>query len=162
MKRIWNFKISNYKKAELKFYLEEVIKIKNDKPNDLTQDVNLISLIKEFIPDFTIEDSTIIIQKTVFYCKFEDYEKAIILIGRNSPFFGEMFVVDDSIPIPKRFQTSNFSKAKGFFYKKERRSNKFYLTEFGCRKFFQISYQIDKKINNYLKLSSPFKVFLNL
>ena len=45
---------------------------------------------------------------------------------------------------------------------KERRSNKFYLTEFGCRKFFQISYQIEKKINVFLKLSSPFKVFLNL
>ncbi len=115
-----------------------------------------------FLLKFDIEDSTIIIQKTVFYHKYKDYEKVIILIGRNSPLFGEMFAVDDSIPIPKRFQTSNFSKAKGFFYKKERRSNKFYLTEFGCRKFFQISYEIDKKINIFLKLSNPFKIFFNL
>jgi len=161
MKRIWNFKISNYKKEELKFYLEEVIKIKNDKPNDLTQDANLISLIKEFIPDFTIEDSTIIVHKTVFYNKFEDYEKAIILMGRASPFFGEMFAGDDSIPIPKRFKTSNFSKAKGFFYKKEIWSNKFYLTDFGDRKFFQISFQIEKKINAHLELSNTFKMFFN-
>jgi len=90
--------------------LEEIIKIKNNKPNDLTQDANLISLIKEFIPDFIIVDSIIIIQQTVFYDKFEDYEKAIIFMARNSPFFGEMIVGDDSIPIPKRFQTSNFSK----------------------------------------------------
>ena len=82
-------------------------------------------------------------------------------MGRVSPFFGEMFVVGDSIQIPKRFKTSNFSKAKGFFYKKERRSKRFYSTDFGSRKFFQITFQIEKKINAHLELSNTFKVFFN-
>ena len=113
--------------------------------------------------DFIIadDDSSIVIKKTVFYHKFEDYEKAIILMAKNSPFFVEMVVRDDSVTIPKRFKTSNFSNAKGFFYKKERRSNRFYLTDFGSRKFFQISYQIEKKINAFLELSNTFKVFFN-
>ena len=83
-------------------------------------------------------------------------------MARNSPFFGEMIVGDDSIPIPKRFQTSNFSKAKGFFYKKRKRNNRFYLTGFGCRKFFQISFQIEKKIDLSIGLSTSSKIFFNL
>ncbi len=64
-----------------------------------------------------------------------------------SPFFGDFVMVDDSIPIPKRFQTSNFSKAKGFFYKKKNRSNRFYLTDFGCRKLrLQFLFKLKKKV----------------
>ena len=35
----------------MKFYFEEIIRIKKNISNNLTQDTSLISLIKEFIPD---------------------------------------------------------------------------------------------------------------
>ena len=164
IERIWNSNIwtSNCKIDELKSYLKEVIKIKNNEHSDLTQDNNLISLIKGYVPDFILEDSTIIIKETVLYHKFEDYEKAIILLGLTSPIYGDLVVGDGSIVIPKRFQTSNFSKAIGILYKRVRRSNRFYLTEFGDRKISQITSQIEKKINTYIKLTATFKAIFNL
>ncbi len=149
IERIWNSNIwtSNCKIDELKSYLKEVIKIKNNEHSDLTQDKNLISLIKENIPDFIIEESTIMIQKTVLYNKFEDYEKGIVLMGLTSPIYGDLVVGDGSIVIPKRFQTNSFLKSIGIFYKRVRRSNRFYLTEFGDRKISQIISQIENTIN---------------
>ena len=164
IERIWNSNIwtSNCKIDELKSYLKEVIKIKNNEHSDLSQDNNLISLIKRYVPDFTFEDSTIIVKETVLYHKFEDYEKAIILLGLTSPIYGDLVMGDGSIVIPKRFQTSNFSKAVGILYKRARRSNKFHLTEFGDRKISQIISQIEKKINAFVKLSHTFKAVFNL
>ncbi len=160
LNRIWHFKMSGYREDELIFYLNEVAKVKNNNPNDFTRDINLISLVKKLIPDFIIEASTITIKKTVFYHKFKDYETAIIFIARRS--FDEMIVRGERVPLPKRFKTSNFSKARGFFYKKERWSNKYYLTDFGWSKFFQISFQIEKEIDLSIGLSTSFKYFFNL
>ena len=164
IERIWNSNIwtSSCKIDELKSYLKEVIKIKNNEHSDLTQDNNLISLIKGYVPDFILEDSTIIIKKTVLYHKFEDYEKAIILLGLTSPIYGDLVVGDGSIVIPKRFQTPDFSKAIGILYKRVRRSNRFYLTEFGDRKISQIISQIEKKINAFVRLSHTYKAVFNL
>ena len=130
--------------------------------SDLTQDNNLISLIKRYVPDFTFEDSTIIVKETVLYHKFEDYEKAIILLGLTSPIYGDLVMGDGSIVIPKRFQTSNFSKAVGILYKRVRRINRFHLTEFGDRKISQIISQIEKKINAFVRLSHTFKAVFKL
>lgn len=162
LKRIWNYKLAAYQEQELISYLEEVSKIKNNKPNELTQDKNLISLVQELIPDFIFDDSGVMIKETVLYDKFEEYEKVIIFLARHSPFFGEFVFTEIGRVISKRVQTSNFSKAKGFFYKRSKRNGKYYLTDFGCAKFHQISLQIDKKIDISLKLSNAFKVFFKI
>jgi len=162
IKKLWNLEWSGLQQEELKSYLNEINKIKNTKPNDFTQDTNLISLIKELIPNFILQDSTIKIQQTVLYEEFKDYEKEIIFIARGSPFFGEAITGDYTVSIPKRFQTSDSSKAKGFYYKNKRGRNMFKLTSFGRTKFVQIYSQIEEKIDAFLKLSNTFNVFFNL
>jgi len=141
IKKLCNLELSHIQEEDMKVYFKEIIKIKKNLSNNLTKDISLISLIKEFIPDFIITDDekSIIIQKTVLYHKFTDYEKTIVFIARSSRKRG---AVDGCIQIPKRLKTSNFLKAKGFLYKKKRGTNRYYLTSIGRSEYFQITYHI--------------------
>ncbi len=162
LKRIWNFKVSNYQEEELRIYLEEVSKIKRNQSNDLTQDKNLLSLVQELVPDFIFDGSSVVIKETVLYDKFADYEKAIIFVAKVSPFFGESMFTEFGRAIPKRFQTSDFSKTKKFFYRRSNRKGKYYLNDFGCAKFYQICLQIDNKIDAHLKISNTFNAVFKI
>ena len=148
IKKLCNFELSLIKEEEMIVYLKKIIKIKNNVPNNFTNDSTLKLFIADCMPEFIItDDQSIIIQKTIIYNNLEDYEKAIIFIGHNAPYN----VRDVETPIPKRLRSSNFLKAKGVFYKKKRCRKKYYLTDFGCSIFYSLAYRVEEKINNFLE-----------